>query len=371
VRKFSLYTLAAVLALFSTSGSAASARVPFGFVGMNADGPLLSTSVDLDAQLGLMARGGVESVRTAIYWGQVQPTKGVPPDLTGTDRIVEAAARHGIGVLPVVLEAPSWDARHPGSFASPPARPKPYGDFLATLVARYGPQGSFWTQHPDLPRVPIRDWQIWNEPDSSTYWSDQPFVNDYVALLKASSRALKRADPGARVVLAGFPSRSWVSLARLYAARAKPYFDVAAVHPFSLPVANVPRILIQDRRVMAKYHDKKTPFFITETSWPSAKGMTSTKYGFEVTPAGQAAKAKRVLHTLARLQKRLKIERMYWYTWASLDASRVAPFDYAGLLKLGPNDTLIQKPAYQAFTSTALSVEGCRSKGALATSCQH
>jgi hypothetical protein len=371
VRKFTLFILAAAVAVLSAATPVASARVPFGFVGMNVDGPLLSGGMNLDTQFGAMARGGVESVRVAIYWGEVQPKQGNPPDLTGTDRIVEAAASHGIDVLPVVLEAPSWDARHPGSFASPPASPEPYAGFLTALVDRYGPQGSFWSEHPSVPRVPIRDWQIWNEPDSTTYWSDQPFVGDYVALLKASYQALKQADPGARLVLAGFPSRSWVSLARLYAAGAQPYFDVAAAHPFSLPVSNVARILAQDRRVMAKFHDKKKPFFVTETSWPSAKGKTTTTYGFEVTPAGQAAKARAVLKALARFRKALKVKRVYWYTWASLDESRTAPFDYAGLLTLGPNETLLEKPAFQTFTSTALKIEGCRSKGALATNCNH
>src|SRR6185295_11550826 len=109
------------------------------------------------------------------------------------------------------------------------------------LATRYGPSGTFWKQNPTLPKLPIRDWQIWNEPDATKYWSDQPFVADYTALLKAARVALRGVDPGARTVLAGFPSRSWVSLARLYKAGARTAFDVAAVHPFSLPVANITR----------------------------------------------------------------------------------------------------------------------------------
>jgi hypothetical protein len=121
---------------------------------------------------------------------------------------------------------------------------------------------------------------------------------------------------------------------------------------------------------MAKFHDAKKPFFVTETSWPSAKGKTSTKYGFEVTQSGQAAKAKAVLNALASARKRLRVERLYWYTWISLDSSTDAPFDYAGLQKLMPNGTLVQKPAFGAFTRTALKLEGCRSKTSSATSCR-
>jgi hypothetical protein len=372
----------ALLALPAT----ASARVPQGFVGMNADGPLLGGGVNLDAQMGTMARGGVESIRASFYWSAAQPVSswifidpaayphytdvgGIPTNFEPTDVLVGAAARHGISVLPVVWQAPGWASRHPGSPSSPPAGTGPYARFLIALAQRYGPRGTFWMKNPTMPKVPIRDWQIWNEPDATKYWSDQPFVPDYTSLLKASRPALRSVDKGARAVLAGFPSRSWVSLARLYAAGAKRYFDVAAVHPFSLPVANIPRILLQDRRVMAKYHDDKKPFFVTETSWPSAKGKTSTRYGFEVTPSGQAAKAKAVLNSLARMRTALHVERLYWYTWISLDSSKEAPFDYAGLQTLTPGGTLVAKPAFGAFTRTALKLEGCRSKRAVATSC--
>src|SRR5207302_8470539 len=98
------------------------------------------------------------------------------------------------------------------------------------------------------------------------------FAKDYVALLKASNIAVKKVDPKARVVLAGFPSGSWVSLARLYRAGAKRWFDVAAVHPFSLQIGGVMRILHADRLVMTRYHDSRKPLIITETSWPSALG---------------------------------------------------------------------------------------------------
>jgi len=35
-----------------------------------------------------------------------------------------------------------------------------------------------------------------------------------------------------------------------------------------------------------------------------------------------------------------------------------------------PNGTLVQKPAFAAFTSTALKLEGCRSKTSSAASCR-
>jgi hypothetical protein len=353
---------------------------------MNADGPLLSANEGLKASFGGMVKAGVESIRSAVYWAQLQPyatfadvpagqrslftdVGGVPTDFSTTDRLVGAAARRRLSILPVVLYAPQWDALHPGNFGSPPSDPAPYARFVAALAARYGPNGTFWKDNPSMPKVPIGDWQIWNEPDSTKYWSDQPFVNGYVGLLKAAHTALKAVDPGARVVLAGFPSRSWVSLARLYAAGAGPYFDVVGIHPFTLPVANVLRILTTDRKVMAQHNDSSKPIYITETSWPSAKGKTSFRYGFEVTEAGQAKKARQLLNTLASVYSRYGVERLYWYTWLSLDSSTESPFDYAGLLKVGSGGKIVPKPALKSFKRAALRIEGCRAKRVVATSC--
>jgi Glycosyl hydrolase family 53 len=377
-----------LLAAVGPTAHAASRQVPQGFVGMNADGPLLSANEGLKSSFGGMVKAGVESIRSAFYWARVQPyasfaevptgqrsqftdVGGIPTDFSSTDRLVDAAARRRLSVLPVVLYAPQWDALHPNNFSSPPSDPAPYGRFMATLAARYGPNGSFWQDNPSVPKVPIRDWQIWNEPDSTKYWSDQPFVDGYAALLKAAHSALKAVDPAAQVVLAGFPSRSWVSLARLYAAGAGPYFDVVGIHPFTMPVANVLRILTTDRKVMAQHNDSSKPIYITETSWPSAKGKTSFHYGFEVTEAGQAKKARQLLNTLASVYSRYHVERLYWYTWLSLDSSTESPFDYAGLLKIGSGGKVIKKPALQAFKRAALRIEGCRAKRVVATSCVH
>src|SRR2546421_520376 len=79
---------------------------------------------------------------------------------TAIDNVVTAAAQRHLEVLPVVLVAPAWDARHPFQMASPPDRPQPYADFTGALVRRYGPNGSFWTEHPELVAQPIRFWQI-------------------------------------------------------------------------------------------------------------------------------------------------------------------------------------------------------------------
>ena len=187
-----------LLVLLAPAAQAADRRVPRGWLGVVADGPLTHQGAALDGEWDLMATSGAESVRTAFYWPPVQPEASVPPDLSRFDAIVLSAARRNLQVLPIVTGTPGWAGRNPGDETSPPRDPKLYADFLRTLVARYGPSGSLWTEHPEVPERPIRDWQIWNEPNLTRYWTPprgQGFARSYVRLLRAAHKALEGADP--------------------------------------------------------------------------------------------------------------------------------------------------------------------------------
>jgi hypothetical protein len=149
-----LIVLASLLALLGSTPPAAAAerRVPRGFYGVVWDQDIADAGPQVTrAQLALMARTGVESVRTVFSWTLAQPRAGEPPSFARTDEVVGAAAASGIQVLPIVMYSPRWARRHSESLASPPRRVKDYGAYLEALVGRYGPRGSFWAEHPELP----------------------------------------------------------------------------------------------------------------------------------------------------------------------------------------------------------------------------
>ncbi len=103
---------------------------------------------------------------------------------------------------------------------------------MSALVERYEPDGTFWQTH--HPKVPIRMWQIWNEPNLKVFWDKQPFQRSYVSLLRAAHSAIKQADPNAKVVLASMPNFSWKQLAGIYKIHgARKLFDVVGVHPYT------------------------------------------------------------------------------------------------------------------------------------------
>jgi len=345
-----------VAGLGALTGLAGAAKVPPNFFGVMADGPLLYDGFDEQSEFDLMNRSGVQTVRIAMPWSAMEPQPGVF-DFTGTDAVVAQAAIHGFTPLPTVTFAPAWAARHPGSSNSPPEGTDNYSNFMTTLVQRYGPNGGFWAAHPELPPHPIRAWQIWNEPNQPVFnWSDQPFGSDYVALLRAARTAVKTADPAAKIVLAGLVGTSWNALGHIYKAGGRNLFDVVAIHPFTLQARNVLLILHKVRAIMARFHDSRKPMYLTELTWPAAKGFRLTRtYGYEVNDAQQARKLGQVIPLLMDERRSLRLERVYWYTWiSSAPEARNDPFSYSGLRQLQNNGTTVQsRPSLAVYAHMA------------------
>jgi hypothetical protein len=356
--------------LTAPAASAADRRVPRGWLGVVADGPLTRTGATLDGEWDMMASSGAESVRTAFFWPSAQPSADAPPDLARLDAIVLAAAGRNLPVLPIVTGTPGWAARRAGDETSPPRDNATYAAFLRTLVARYGPSGSLWAEHPEVAPRPIRDWQIWNEPNLTRYWTPprgQGFARSYVKLLRAAHRALRAADPGSRTILAGLPNESWTALRAVYRRGGRGAFDAVALHPYTGKPRNVVKLAELARREIRRAHDGRTPIWITELSWPAAEGKTKNTVGFETTDKGQAVRLRKGLELLARARKRLRIERVYWYTWLSEEGSPNS-FAYSGLRRVRGSQT-VSVPALGAFRAAARRLEGCAKAAADASRC--
>ena len=327
--------------------------VPAGWLGVTADGPFDPGDA---GEWDRIAGSGAETVRVGFRWFQLEPSQG-RLDLARTDGIVSAAARRGIGVLPVIENVPGWAASRPGDLAAPPRDPATLRAFVAALVARYGPRGSLWRENPRLPRQPIRAWQILNEPNVPDFWSEQPPMPAYVAALRAAAGGIRAADPGATVVLAGLTNESWTALEQLYAAGAHGLFDAVAIHPYTRRPADVLRILRMARNIMAANGDAALPLWITEISWPAAKGQPGWKVGNEVTDRGQARVLATALRKLYRARNELKLARVLWYSWVSAETGP-SPFGWAGLRRERAG-RLVSTPALKTYRRAARLLRGC------------
>lgn len=343
--------LIVALLLFGVAAAPAGAATPEGFFGVITDGPALQADGGLGPEAAAIARSGTRSIRVAAYWSDLEPVDG-QRRLGSFDALVLSAARSGLEVLPVVQRTPDWAALVPGVAGSPPRDPSTYARFLSALVARYGPSGSLWREHPEVPRTAIRRWQVWNEPDLRKFWAQPAWESGYTRLLKAAAAALRRADPHVVVVAAGLTNRSWIGLRHLYAAGARGAFDEAAIHPFSRRVANVLKLVRLARAEMIKAGDRRKPLLLGEMTWSSGKGHSTFNYGWETTEAGQAERIRQVLPAIAAQRKRLGIAGMYWFTWESRAIGGKDSFDYGGLRRQNTRGRPVDKPALRAWRET-------------------
>jgi hypothetical protein len=363
-----LLALLFVLLLAAPAG-AARREVPRGWLGVVADGPLTKDGFAADGEWDLLAGSGAESVRTAFWWRDSQPRGPDATTFSAFDPIVLAAAARGLRVLPVLEGAPSWAAAHPGDAASPPRAPADFARWIRALVARYGPAGIFWAEHPEVHRIPIRAWQIWNEPNLTRYWNAPRWARGYVRLVKAAHAALRAADPRSQTILAGLPNESWLALRAIYRAGARGSFDVVALHPYTGRPANVVRLVEFARREMRRAHDGRRPVWVTELSWPAAIGKTNVTRGFETDDRGQARRLRDGVMRLFRARRALRIGRVYWYTWLSEEDSGPSSFEYSGLRRLR-GGKLVSAPALRAFQRVAQTLEGCAKQPGDATRCR-
>ena len=387
--------LVALLSLCAAGSASARARaraakadpVPTSFVGVDIDGPMVddSAGIDLTHEFNTMVSVGVGSIRMAFNWAGAQPYQSwtevpagqegnftdvddVPTDFAATDQMVGLAAQRGMTVLPTVLYAPLWDATHNPAGVDTPTQPGPYAAYLTALIHRYGPHGSFWSANPQIPRRPIRTWQIWNEENLTYYWH-QPFVSSYISLLRAAHNAIKHADPGAKVMVGALTNMAWTGLGQLYRHGARKLFDAVAVNGFTKKPANVVVYLRLVRRAMDRFKDGRKPLYATELSWPSAVGDTTVHFDWDTTEPGQARNIAALLPMLGKDRSSLGLKGFYYYNWMGTEDFGAPDFSFAGLVGITTDGVVFSKPALGAFKHAALALEHCKVKSSVATRC--
>ncbi|HEY8769514.1 MAG TPA: hypothetical protein VIM03_03155 [Thermoleophilaceae bacterium] len=302
--------------------------------------------------------GGVSIIRQTFDWAAIERSRG-SYDFSGYDSYVAALAEHRMRVLPVLFNPPGFRSSRPHKHARkgtyPPKRFKDMGGFGAALVRRYGPRGSFWVSRPDLPKMAIRSWQIWNEPHLRAYWPTGPSPRKYTRLLKAAAKGIKRADRHAEIVSASL-SQSTLSrysvtsfVSGMYRAGARKAFDTLALNPYGKSPSGALRLVRSIRRLMNKRHDRGARIWVTEFGW--ATGGKSKK--FRVSTKRQARWVPSLLGKLHRARRGLRLRGAIYYNWR--DAKPYAPryqdfFGlHTGLLKTDGSP----KPAFRSFRKAA------------------
>ena len=240
----------------------------------------------LDARLSGLAERGIRAIRQEFRWNALEPTKG-RFDWATSDRIMRAAARYGIAILPVLWTTPEWarapsaSARFPPTETAPPADPEDFARFAGAFAQRYG-----HLKTADGQKL-LLGYQIWDEPNLSAAWGNALIdPTYYLQLLRAARAAIRAVDPDARIVLAGLAptvEQSNVNLApqlfllKLYQLGGHEAFEIAAAkaYGFDFPpddrrvdagVLNFSHAILL-REMMVAHNDGHKAIWITQFGW--------------------------------------------------------------------------------------------------------
>ena len=150
-----------------------------------------------DCNLEAATSAGVTFERLEVDWSSIEPRSG-HWSFGAYDKLFAIAARHGVTVLPLLMNVPAWAGP---AWNALPANSGAYARYVARVVRRYGPHGRFWRAHRDIPARPATWFEIWNEPYLSQFSAGGVNPGRYARLFKAAAMAGRRADPSARFLI--------------------------------------------------------------------------------------------------------------------------------------------------------------------------
>ena len=260
---------------------------------------------------------GVHWVREEITATRLHNRPDAPYFWAPYDRVIGQERRAGLHVLGLLDYSNTWGYANHGVM--------PHRDMtrLSADFARYAYAVARHFRHK------IRYWQVWNEPNLPMFWNPQPNPEDYADLLSVAYRAIKRANPRARVVLGGL---SGVDLKYLNRVAARTHdFDVIAVHPYR----NTPEDKLLGHIQALKVWHK--PIWFSEMGWT---GEDSCHLCWDEDTQ------ERYLVRLYSLAAAAGVQRIFWYDLRDdIRRTSASPEAHFGLLRRD----LSGKPAFAAL----------------------
>lgn len=328
-----------------------------------------------------MARGlddavavGAKWVRMDLSWNNIQPDSPYTYSWHRFDRVAEAAKARGLKMLPVIAYTPKW-ARVADCTAGQncaPADPEIFAAFAKMAAERYSAMG-------------IHTWEVWNE-ENIGFWRPAPDPKAYTELLRATSQALRAADPKAYVVMGGLAvSRTSAAARRMsqtdfLAAVCKlggnKYVDAVGYHPFNFPAlpSATPGTGTTFERISSfrenlvgildKYGTPELPIWLTETGAPTS-GPGAASDGKvnppDTTHVTEARQAEIATDTVPAVLANPHVGAMFWYT----DQDQAVAADkkkrslYYGMRRYDGT----KKPSFEALKAAIAAYEGAKKKG--------
>lgn len=295
------------LAPGASTVSSAEAKIAFG---------ISDWGVLRGADFGPLGRNRVRVYRTPLDWDRIETSPGVY-DFRGTDSIVREAAANKVRILPILFGSPSF-IRSSRKF--PPrgaANLDSWSRYVAATAARYGRNGSFWRENPQVSFLPPRYWQVWNEEHLRFFWGTRPNTAEYLTLARRARTAVRSQD-GAALIMTGSVTQSNGAkryLGRLFRKRgSRGTFDAVALNLYHKALRS-PRQLRATARSFRRYLSRRgigKSLHVTEFGWRSSGSRRSRRT--------QANRVRSSVRFLLRDTRRLKLRTLIYFSY------RDAPF---------------------------------------------
>ncbi len=287
----------------------------------------------IDLGVALMRKAGVGWVRMDFLWQDIEPRQG-ERHFEKYDYIVNALTAGGIGILGVLSYHTDW--------ASPQRAWNVSSDdtsmftaYCSAVAARYKDR--------------VKYWEIWNEPDSGTYWQPQDGMKRYCILLKDAYRALKKVDPECFVLNGGL-ANGLTSVNRLYDNGAKDYFDIFNIHDFQSPYDKIAikrtiAYVNTAYKVMCRNGDGRKKIWLTEIGCPGVKRGIQTEPWWMGRNPSEKQQAQWVRQVCTELPKVKPLDKFFWAFFRDTDRHWETGVDYFGLVR---HDFKV-KPAFEEY----------------------
>jgi hypothetical protein len=279
------------------------------------------SAADIEKAVALMKEAGVAWVRMDFLWDEIEPKEG-EFNFDKYDRIVEILGKNQIDILGLLNYSATW-ASASKEWNCPPRDNKLFVNYALKVARHY--QGK------------IKYWEVWNEPDSSIYWSRQDGLKSYCLLLKEVYLVLKKLDPGCKVLNGGL-ANGLASVNKLYDNGAGKYFDILNIHFFESPlpadaikaVAAYPGLVY---KVMSRNGDAKKKIWITEIGCPGVpKGVKTGSWWLGDNP-DEGLQAEWLKSIYTELLKDRRVERVFWAFFRDCNGHWKNGIDYFGLVR--------------------------------------
>ena len=287
----------------------------------------------LEKAIFLMKEAGVGWVRVDFSWQDIEPCQG-SFDYTKYDALVDLLAKNNIRVLGILDYTADW-ASPTGKWNFPDPDNTRFIKYASAVVQRY--------------KGKVKYWELWNEPDSLTYWNPQDSLKAYVGLLKEIYGALKKIDPDCKILNGGISS-GLTGVNHLYDNGAQGYFDIMNLHIFETPfdriaIKRAKAFIDRTRKVMARNNDQDKKIWITEIGCPGVKNGSKVKNWWMGVNPSEKEQSRWVSEVYSVLLKEKSVEKVFWAFFRDTKDHWKNGVDYFGLVR---ND-LTKKPAFQAY----------------------